>query len=188
MHIRVFANGGIEYPYTEVRLQAENPDVSFPAKMTPELLADYGVHPVTAAGRPDYDSVTHSLREDQPSNQSGLWVQTWIVEPRSEEEVNDIRAAKRRGMVLSFAQLLIGLVAEDWITETEGEAWLAGTLPAPVLGLIATLPPDQRFPARARATVPSEVLRTDPLVSALGAAQGKTAEELDQFFLTYAEV
>jgi hypothetical protein len=89
---------------------------------------------------------------------------------------------------ITFAQLLIGLVSEAWITEAEGEAWLAGTLPAPVLGLIATLPPEQRFPARARATVPSEVLRTDPLVSALGAAQGRTAEELDQFFLTYAEV
>lgn len=100
----------------------------------------------------------------------------------------EIAARAREGMRLSFAQLLIGLVTEGWITEAEGEAWLAGTLPAPVLGLIATLPPEQQFPAKARATVPSEVLRTDPLVSALGTAQGKTAEELDQFFLTYAEV
>ena len=29
---------------------------------------------------------------------------------------------------LTVAQLLIGLVSEQWITEAEGEAWLAGTL------------------------------------------------------------
>jgi hypothetical protein len=89
---------------------------------------------------------------------------------------------------ISFAQLLIGLVTEQWITEAEGEAWLAGTLPAPVLALIATLPAEQQFPAKARALRPSEVLRADPLVELLGAAQGKTPEQLDDFFRTYSEV
>lgn len=89
---------------------------------------------------------------------------------------------------LTFAQLLIGLVTEGWITEAEGEAWLTGTLPAPVLSLIATLPAEQRFAAKARAITPSIVLRNDPLVASLGAAQGKTAEQLDTFFTTYAQV
>ena len=89
---------------------------------------------------------------------------------------------------ISFTQLLIGLVAEGWITEAEGEAWLLGTLPAPVLGLIATLPTEKQFAAKARATRPSTVLRADPLVSALGVAQGKAPEELDTFFTLYAQV
>lgn len=89
---------------------------------------------------------------------------------------------------LTFAQLLIGLVSEGWITQAEGEAWLTGTLPAPVVALIATLPAEQQFAAKARATAPSVVLRADPLVSALGAAQGKTSEQLDDFFRTYARV
>jgi hypothetical protein len=89
---------------------------------------------------------------------------------------------------LSFAHLMIGLVAEQWITESEGEAWLAGTLPAPVLGLIATLPAEQQFPAKARALRPSEVLRNDPLVNGMGQAAGKTPEEIDDFFRTYAQV
>jgi hypothetical protein len=97
-----------------------------------------------------------------------------------------IAEAPRKAMSLTFAQLLIGLVAEQWITEAEGEAWLAGTLPASVLSLIATLPADQQFPAKARALRPSIVERLDPLVIALGQAQGKTPEELDTFFLTYA--
>ena len=88
---------------------------------------------------------------------------------------------------LTFAQLLIGLVSEEWITEVEGEVWLAGTVPAAVSGLIATLPEGQRFAALARASRPSVVLRSDPLVNALAAAQDKSQADMDAFFTTYAE-
>jgi len=89
---------------------------------------------------------------------------------------------------LSFAQLLIGLVTEGWITEAEGEGWLVGTLPDPVLLVISMLPPNQQFAAKARASRPSDVERADPLVAALATAEGKTSEEIDTFFLTYAAV
>lgn len=88
---------------------------------------------------------------------------------------------------LAFAQLLIGLVAEGWISETEGDAWLQGRIPAAAEALIATLPEDHRFAARARASRPSTVLRTDPLVIALAASQGR-ADDLDRFFTTYAVI
>ena len=87
---------------------------------------------------------------------------------------------------LSFAQLLIGLVTEEWITEAEGGGWLVGTLPAPVLAVIATLPTNQQFAAKARAIRPSAVVRADPLVAALAAAEGKTSAEIAAFFTTYA--
>jgi hypothetical protein len=89
---------------------------------------------------------------------------------------------------ITFAQLLIGLVTEAWITEAEGEAWLTGVLPTQVTALIDTLPVEQRFAARARATRPSEVLRMDSFVVSMGAAQGKTPEELDDFFRIYSGV
>ena len=89
---------------------------------------------------------------------------------------------------LSFPQLLIGLVTEGWISESDGEGWLVGTLPAAVLALIGTLPTNQQFAAKARATRPSEVVRSDPLVNALGIAEGKTPVELDEFFITYSGV
>ena len=89
---------------------------------------------------------------------------------------------------MTFAQVLIGLVTEAWITEFEGEQWLQGVLPPQVTSLIETLPADQQFAAKARASRPAEVLRADPLVIALGTAQGKTSEELDQFFRTYSGV
>ncbi len=93
----------------------------------------------------------------------------------------------RRMMSMSFAQLLIGLVSEAWITEADGEAWLAGTLPAPVLLVIDGLPADQRFAAKARALRPSEVVRTDPLVVAMGVAAGKNESQIDAFFTTYSQ-
>jgi hypothetical protein len=89
---------------------------------------------------------------------------------------------------ITFAQLLIGLVTEGWITEAEGDAWLEGRLPGAVQVLIGTLSKDQRFAAKARASRPSEVLRSDPLVGLLAAAQGKTQEQLDAFFITYGAV
>lgn len=88
---------------------------------------------------------------------------------------------------LSFAQLLIGLVTEGWITETEGGAWLVGTLPDVVLLVISMLPPEQQFAAKARAIRPSEIIRDDPLVGALATAEGKTSQEIDEFFVTYSE-
>lgn len=96
---------------------------------------------------------------------------------------------KRRGMKLSFSQLLYGLTKEAWITPEEANDWLVNrTLPAAVEALISTLPVEEQILARARAVQPSEVVRTDPMVEALGAAQGKTPEEMDAFFSTYAQV
>lgn len=87
---------------------------------------------------------------------------------------------------ITFAQLIIGLVSEGWITQAEGEAWLVGTLPSAVTTVINSLPTNQRFIAKARATRPSEVLRSDPLVASLATAQGKTTEEIDDFFRMYS--
>ena len=89
---------------------------------------------------------------------------------------------------ITFAQLLIGLVTEAWISEAEGEAWLVGTLPAAVTAVIDSLPAGQQFAAKARALRPSEIVRNDPLVSAMGVAAGKIEAEIDTFFRTYAQV
>jgi hypothetical protein len=86
---------------------------------------------------------------------------------------------------ISFAQLIGGLVTEGWITKPEGQAWLRGTLPAPVSVLIAQLPEEQQIFAEARALNPTSVLLSDPLVQALAAMQGKTPAQLQAFFNTY---
>ncbi len=94
----------------------------------------------------------------------------------------------RSAMQLSFAQLLIGLVTEGWITEADGEGWLGGTLPPTVVATINLLPAENRFAAKARALRPSYVSRLDPLVEMMSMAQGRSPAEVDAFFQTYATV
>ena len=94
----------------------------------------------------------------------------------------------RSALQMTFAQLLIGLVAMGWITKAEGVAWLDGTLPVAVTGLIASLPTDQQFAALVRAKRPSVVQRLDGLVLALAALQGRSEADMDAFFVTYAAV
>lgn len=90
---------------------------------------------------------------------------------------------------ITFAQLLIGLVTEKWITVEEGRAWRDRvSLPAQVQWVIQALPEEEQFAAETRALAPSEILRADPLVAAMGEAAGKTEEEMDDFFRTYANV
>lgn len=122
---------------------------------------------------------------DAPGNRHWQMVQDAIADGAS---VTVEQAPAAPVPNLTFAQLLIGLVTEQWITEADGEGWLIGTLPSAVLAVINSLPAEQRFAAKARALRPSEVLRADPLVAAMGAAAGKTSAEIDTFFRTYAGV
>lgn len=97
---------------------------------------------------------------------------------------------------LSKPQLLIGLVAEGWITEAEGDAWLQGTaLPPVILGAIGQLPQDEQFAARARSYSMTFAERADPLVGPLaealaanfGVPVADVPETVDTFFETYSQ-
>lgn len=116
----------------------------------------------------------------------GAWSVQPIPVPPSEPEVEPPTPQQP---VLSFPQLLYGLVKEQWITHAEADAWLVNrTLPAGVDALIAQLPADQQILAKARALQPTAVYLTDEMVQQMGAAQGKTSEEMLAFFTAYSEV
>lgn len=83
---------------------------------------------------------------------------------------------------VSLAQMIAALVAYGILTESDGEAWILGALPADVLTVISTLPPEAQFIAKLRAIRPTSVVPTDPLVSALAAMKGKSTEDLIQIF------
>jgi len=122
----------------------------------------------------------------------GEWTVVPIPPPTPEEQAakeEEEKLQKRLQLELTFAQLLIGLVAEGWISEAEGEAWLMDNqLPMQVLAVIEQLPASQQFGAKARALRPSIIPRLDPLVEALAQFENKTPEELDEFFETYSKV
>ena len=136
---------------------------------------------------PNGDQVSPAT--DGWSNDDGYSLRA-IPDPKPEPEPtpDEVLAAWRAGAFISFPQLLIGLVKEGWITEAEGYAWNAKVLPDAVTAVIATLPQEMRFAATTRALNPSQVDRSNPLVSAIGAAAGKTEADLDAFFQTYALV
>lgn len=137
-----------------------------------------------------YSGLTMHVPKD-PGNRHYRMIQRAISEGSVEVEfvpAQDPVERLRDNLSLTFVQLLIGLVTEQWITEQEGEAWLAGNVPTSVNNLISSLPANERFAARARITKPSTIPRKDPLVEALGTAEGKTPEEIDNFFITYRQV
>lgn len=100
----------------------------------------------------------------------------------------------RRDMVLTLRQFLIGLVANGWISEAEGDAWAQGSaLPALAVAVIAAMPTEAQQPARLTLYRMSEVYRTDPLLVAMAAhpgavALGVTEAAIDTLFRTYANV
>ncbi len=90
---------------------------------------------------------------------------------------------------LTFPQLLFGLVTEGFTSEAEANDWLVRRiLPPSVDAMISQLPGPQQVLVRARALQPVEVLREDPIINAFGASLGKSSDELDEFFRTYAGV
>lgn len=111
------------------------------------------------------------------------------IRPYTEAEIAAMQAQPEPPLpMITFAQLIIGLVSNQFITEAEGEAWLAGTLPAAVLAVIAQLPPEMRFAAKARALRPSQVDPNDQLVGALCAARNLSAAQKRQFFFYCASL
>jgi hypothetical protein len=90
---------------------------------------------------------------------------------------------------ISPRQLLIGLAAKGWITPEEAlAAATAGTPPAVIEGVFASLPADQQLAARITWARMTTVLRTDALVPLLAATKGQSEADVDAFFRTYAVV
>lgn len=89
---------------------------------------------------------------------------------------------------VSQAQIIAALISAEVISETEGVAWITGTLPASVEAMIDALPEDRRTIARLRALRPSSVVPSDPLVAALAAAEGKSTQDLIDLFLVASEL
>ena len=98
-------------------------------------------------------------------------------------------AARRAAMTISRTDLLVGLMDVGWITAAEAEAWSeSNTLPAAVLAAVDGLPEADRPAARIRLRGFTTCARTDPLVAALAASEGRTDAEIDAFFTTYSKV
>ena len=76
----------IEYPYSIEKLRSDNPETSFPAVISEEELAAWGVYPVTEEAAPAFNEATEQLEQTQPKLINGAWLAGWMIANASAEE------------------------------------------------------------------------------------------------------
>jgi hypothetical protein len=85
MYLRII-DETINYPYTIKELREAYPNVSLPAELSDEILADWDVYVVTPTSMPnDY---TKNITEGTPVLTNGVYYQNWIQINASESEIN----------------------------------------------------------------------------------------------------
>jgi hypothetical protein len=85
MYLRII-DETINYPYSIPQLRASHPNVSFPANLTNEVLAEWGMYVVTPTPMPnDY---TKNIIEGTPVLTNGVYCQNWVQMDASESEID----------------------------------------------------------------------------------------------------
>lgn len=84
-------NGAVaKYPYSVGQLRRDNPSVSFPRNISVEIMARYGMHPVTEEVVPDYNQMTQKVVTATTPTQNGdSWVITRTVVDLTADEIAD---------------------------------------------------------------------------------------------------
>jgi hypothetical protein len=88
MYVKI-TNGAVDqYPYTVGNLRRDNPNTSFPKRPNDDLLAEWGVYPVTVENRPSIDVKTQDVNpNDAPTLSDGLWSVGWTVTSKTPEQI-----------------------------------------------------------------------------------------------------
>lgn len=97
MYVKIENNQVAQYPYSIEQLREDNSNISFPAEISNDTLAAYGVYPVGYQGAPDYDSATQKLvKSSQPSLIDGSWVLTKSIVAKTAEQITSDTAIEAR--------------------------------------------------------------------------------------------
>jgi hypothetical protein len=112
MHVKI-TNGNVDtYPYNVGQLRRDNPNTSFPKRIPDEMLAEWGVYPVTVADMPSFTERTQTvIQEATPSLIDGAWTVGWTTSSKTAEETqawDDGMASSNRGKRDSL------LTQSDW--------------------------------------------------------------------------
>ena len=103
MHLKL--TNGTPAKYTLGQLRRDNANTSFPKLIPDDLLASYDVYPYTRPAVPEYDSLTHEIRDGSFEQISGEWSLPYVVQ--QQEDVYAERNIRSRRD--SF------LLQSDWI-------------------------------------------------------------------------
>jgi hypothetical protein len=90
MHVKI-TNGNVNtYPYNVGQLRRDNPNTSFPKRIPDEMLAEWGVYPVTVEDQPSYTERTQTVsQEATPTGSGSSWTIGWTVTDKTQEEVQE---------------------------------------------------------------------------------------------------
>jgi len=90
MYVKI-TNGTVDtYPYSVGQLRRDNPQTSFPKQVPNEMLAEYGIYPVTIETAPSFDMRTQKATQgDAPILVDGEWVLTWSTTSKTTEEIQE---------------------------------------------------------------------------------------------------
>jgi hypothetical protein len=154
------------YPYTLTDMILDNPTVSFSTSVSDETAARFSVYPVVETPRPEYDPITQNLIWANPDLIDGVWVQTWAIEPATQEEIAQRLEAKRRSMVVTPFQAKAALLDAGLLDDIEA--------------LIADPAADRKVVLAWTNAISFE--RLSPMVAGIAAALGWTDTQLDDLF------
>lgn len=122
--------------YSIGQLRRDNPNTSFPRRVSADTLASYGVYPYTTAEKPEYDPVTQVIEPGDFTETESGWVRGWTVRDKLPEEyaiqtAEDARKEIVRwidGMSSQVLDLYPRAVQARWmIEEAAARAVLNGT-------------------------------------------------------------
>lgn len=117
MFVKV-TNGAIEtYPYSIGRFRRDNPRVSFPKKISDEMLASYGVYDVKWLPSPEHDTETHFVEYSSvPVLRDGVWVYAPTTRELSVEQIAEREVSRSAEARAERDDLLSGT---DWQAVTD---------------------------------------------------------------------
>jgi hypothetical protein len=96
LYVKV-TNGSIQYPYTIGQLRKDNPNTSFPAYISADTLAKYGVYAIQEVPAPEVDPLTQRHEQTTPVLVDGKWTQTWrVVQLPQDQAVVNVRAKRNQ--------------------------------------------------------------------------------------------
>ena len=93
MHIKL-TNGKPEN-YSIGQLRRDNPQTSFPKNPSNELLAEWGLYPLTVLPKPSVDERTHYLKASDFYQVDGKWQMHYSAEPLPQAQVEQTMRAER---------------------------------------------------------------------------------------------
>lgn len=114
MYIKV--NNGIidKYPYSIENLKQDNPNTSFPDKLTNEVLAEWNVYNVSTGELPIYDERMQKLVEQTPEFVNDNWQKVFAVVPLTTEEISERNETIKKEIIFQVQQRL------DHFAQTRG--------------------------------------------------------------------